>query len=223
MRDVLVELGCPASKAVIQRLGVDLDSIGYAERRRSGAVRVLLAATLREKKGVQDALEAVARSRAGGLDVRLTLIGEGPDEEIVARSIERLGLKEAVVRRPYVSHAELLAEFGRNDILIQPSVTARDGDTEGGLPVTIIEAAASGMPIVATTHCDIPEAVVNGRGGILVAERDAEALASALVELARRADEWPAMGAFNRERMTRLYDLGPQVRQLEALYDDVRG
>jgi colanic acid/amylovoran biosynthesis glycosyltransferase len=222
MRETLIELGCPASKAVVQRLGVDVGAIPFREHLLDGPLRLLLAASFREKKGIPYALEALARYREQALEATLTLIGEGPDEAEIMALIKTLGLEGAVETRPYVAYHELLEEFGRHHVLIQPSVTARDGDSEGGLPVTIIEAAAAGMPVLATRHCDIGDAIVDGSGGVLVPERDAVALAAGLRELAARHGEWPAMGAFNRERVTRLYDLETQARRLEEIYDGVR-
>ena len=65
----------------------------------------------------------------------------------------------------------------KHDVFLAPSVTASNGDTEGGAPVAIIEMAASGMPIVSTRHCDIPSVVLDGVTGLLAAERDSEGLA----------------------------------------------
>lgn len=62
-----------------------------------------------------------------------------------------------------VPYDRLLDEIARHHVFLSPSVTAPDGDSEGGAPVTIIEAAASGMPVVNSTHCATPEAVYDGR------------------------------------------------------------
>jgi len=69
-------------------------------------------------------------------------------------------------------HAILFEEAYKNHIFLSPSVTALDGDTEGGAPVTIIEMAATGMPIISTKHCDIPEVIKDGVTGFLANERD---------------------------------------------------
>jgi colanic acid/amylovoran biosynthesis glycosyltransferase len=221
MHTTLLELGCPPEKAIVQKLGIDVSAIPFTPRHATQTPRLLVAASFREKKGIPYALEAVANVRRGGLDARLTLIGEGPDAAEIEATINRLNLQEIVVRRPYVSHAELVAEYASHDILLQPSVTARDGDSEGGTPVTIIEAAASGMPIVATNHCDIPEVVVDGRGGILVPERNASAVADAIRELITEGDEWQAIAEFNRAHIESHYNAHQQIDRLETIYDTV--
>ena len=78
-------------------------------------------------------------------------------------------------------------------MFLSPSVTAQDGDSEGGAPVSIIEAQATGMPIVSTVHADIPEAVVPGESALLSAERDVDGLAENLAQVVAEPGKWEAM------------------------------
>ena len=75
------------------------------------------------------------------------------------------------------------------------------GDTEGGAPVGVIEASATGMPVVASFHADIPEVVRHGESGWLAPERDVEALAAHLVGLIEHPESWPAMGERGRRHI----------------------
>jgi colanic acid/amylovoran biosynthesis glycosyltransferase len=222
MRATLIGLGCPEEKARLQRLGVDVAAIPFTERRPTGALRILMAASFREKKGLLYGLEAVARSRSAGLESRVTLIGDGPERDGLLNAARELGLTDIVDLQGLISHERLLIEMQEHDVFLQPSVTAADGDSEGGAPVTLIEAAAAGLPVIATWHCDIPEVIVDGKGGLLAPERDVAALADCLLDFAARGDDWPRFGAFNRAHVEANYNLTHQVRLLEEIYDSVR-
>jgi colanic acid/amylovoran biosynthesis glycosyltransferase len=102
-------------------------------------------------------------------------------------------------------------------------VTAADGDTEGGAPVSIIEAMASGMPVVATTHCDIPAIVSNNHSGLLVPERDVDALVDRLDYLISRPGRAREMGRNGRTLIEKNHSIKRQVEKLEEIYRDVTG
>ncbi len=234
MKDCLVELGCPEGKIIVQHLGVDLEQIRFAPREAgdNGAVKILISASFREKKGIPDAVEAFGRVKKAKPDIpmSLTIMGDSsgqPREEeqkrVILGLIERHGLKDCVTITGYQPHAVFIKELYEHHIFLSPSVRAGDGDTEGGAPVSIIEASASGMPILATTHCDIPEVVIDGAGGFLVPEKDVAALAERLMYLVINSDRWAEIGWAGRGHVEKDYDVKKQVLKLEAIYDDVSG
>jgi len=83
----------------------------------------------------------------------------------------------------FQSHETCIAEMDAADIFIHPSVTAANGDSEGGAPTTILEAQACGLPVLSTTHADIPNVVVPGGSALLTPERDVDALSVNLLTL----------------------------------------
>jgi colanic acid/amylovoran biosynthesis glycosyltransferase len=227
MADSIVELGCPESKVRVQRLGVELDRLPCRPRSLAPGepVRVLVAGAFRPKKGIPSALEAVAAARAGGLDLRVTVVGGSngsPGEEDERRRIEevvrRRSLADIVTFAGMIPYDRLINAVESHHLLLSPSITAPDGDSEGGAPVTIIEAAASGMPVVSTTHCDIPQVVADGRTGLLAPEGDQEALADCLARLAGDPVRWPGMGAAAGELTRRSFDVRVCAAQLVDAY-----
>ena len=92
-------------------------------------------------------------------------------------------------------------------LLLAPSVTAADGDQEG-TPVAIMEAMASGLPVVSTLHSGIPEVVKDGVTGLLVPERDVDALAEGLRRLVESPASWAGMGKRGRAVIEQEYDVG---------------
>ncbi len=232
MAATLVAEGAPPERVEVQPLGVELERLPFVPRRapEDGRVRVLVAGAFREKKGIPDALEAVARVREGGLDVVATVIGDaGPaeDEQREKRRIlavvERRSLRGAVRLLGYQPYERLLDEAGRHHLCLSPSRHAADGDSEGGAPVTLIEFAAMGLPIVSTRHCDIPEVVEDGVGGLLAEEGDVQGLSERLAELASAPERWPAMGAAARARVERRFDVRVCAEELVRRYAALAG
>lgn len=230
MRDRLLELGCDEKKVTVQHLGVDLKGLPLLVRRTraDGTVHILVAAAFREKKGIPYALEAFARVRQKHKDISLTLVGgstgEPRDEREKRRILELLAKHEfhGAVRQlgyqPYPVFRELLTT---HHLLLSPSVTAEDGDSEGGSPVCITEAQATGMPVVSTLHADIPEVVLHGKTGLLSPERNVETLAANLEYLVTHGDLWEAMGHHGRDHVEKEYDMVAQGRKLEEIYSNI--
>lgn len=227
MSSSIVALGCPENKIRIQRLGVELDRLPCRPRELAPGepVRVLVAGAFRPKKGIPSALEAVAAARAAGLDLRVTVIGgsngsAGEEEERlrIEDVVRKRRLGNCVAFSGMVPYEDLIAAIKSHHIFLSPSVTAPDGDSEGGAPVTIIEAAASGMPVVSTTHCDIPQVVEDGRTGLLAPEGDQEALAHCLSRLAGDPGLWPRMGVAAGELARRDFDVRRCAAQLVGAY-----
>jgi len=94
-------------------------------------------------------------------------------------------------------HAQTLALLEGAEIFILPSVTAGDGDMEG-IPVSLMEAMARGMPVISTYHSGIPELVEDGVSGFLVPERDVVALARAIQRTVENGSTWPEIGRAGR-------------------------
>lgn len=234
MLETLVSLGCPREKAAVHHLGVDLEKIAFAPRevRGGGGIRVLVASSFREKKGIPTAIEAFARVKREhpGARMSLTVIGDSggrPREEEekrrIMRAVREADLGESLTMLGYQPLAGFYHELHRHHIFLAASMTAADGDSEGGAPVSIIEASASGMPVVSTTHCDIPEVVVDGESGYLAPEGDAGALAEALERLLLDPGLLPALGMRGRRHIEENYDARRQARSLEDIYDTVVG
>ena len=226
----LLERGCPGSKIVVHHVGVDVRAIPYRPRVWNGEppLRILMAASFREKKGIPDGLEVAARLRRR-TSVAVTLIGDVTDEprsraerDRIHATISRLGLGDDVRLLGYQPREAVFAEARRHDLFLAPSVTAGDGDTEG-TPVTIMEMMAAGIPVASTRHSDIPELVHHGRTGLLAPEHDPEALAATIEEHLGGLDRWLPMLDAARAHIEDAFDALKQGVTLARLYGDVVG
>lgn len=178
--------------------------------------RVLLVGRLVEKKGIADALEAFSRIISRFPEARLRIVGDGPLRKNLADLSEALGIARSVTWLGLCSHERALQEMEAADVFILPSCTASNGDREG-LPVSILEASASGLPVVSTRHSGIPEAVVDGAGGFLTDEHDIDSLVYALQRLLDDASLRQKMGAFGQEYVMEHFNNDRELDRLEAL------
>lgn len=232
MGKCLEKLGCPPKKIQVLHLGVDVDQIVFRPRRWNGdePFRVLIAASFREKKGIPYALEAIGQLQDEVNQIEITIIGDAskdrrshPEKEKILDALKRYRLEARTRLLGYQPYSVLFEEAYRHHLFISPSVTAVDGDTEGGAPVTIIEMAATGMPIVSTTHCDIPAVVLHGKTGLLAPERDSPALYECLRWFVRHPERWQEMQEAGRKHVEDKYNVVSQVRKLRDIYLSLAG
>jgi colanic acid/amylovoran biosynthesis glycosyltransferase len=221
MRERLLALRCPPEK--VQLVPICIPVARYPFRARGAVprgepVRLFFCASFREKKGLRYALEAVARARRERPALSLRVGGDGPERAGMQELARGLGIGDCTEWLGFLPHARMLEEMHAADLFLQPSVTAANGDDEGGAPTTLLEAQACGLPVLATLHADIPHVVEHGESGLLSPERDALRLAGNLLELLETPERWAAMGESGRERMQRLHDVAVVVERLEDLY-----
>lgn len=175
-------------KSTVVRCGMDLDQFpvrpaGAVPAPTEGAVlSVVAVGRFVEKKGFHYLLEALAQLQQGGEPVHLEILGSGPLENELKKQVRDLALQDSVHFFGPASTGEVREKMLASHVVVVPSVTGSSGEMEG-IPVVLMEAMALGVPVVSTRHSGIPELVRDGETGLLVEERDAQALALALQRL----------------------------------------
>jgi colanic acid/amylovoran biosynthesis glycosyltransferase len=226
MKKQVVKLGCPQHKARVHHLGVLVDRIAFKPREwsKGAPLYILISGTFREKKGIPYALEALGRLQKE-VDVRVTIIGDASSNERDLRekrqilsTIERCQLKPRVRMMGFQPYAVLFQEAYKHHIFLSPSVTSSDGDAEGGAPVSIIEMATTGMPVVSTMHCDIPEVAPHS---LLAQERDVDGLVGHLKWLTNSPEKWRQMVESQRKHIEAEFDAQKQGERLAAIYKEL--
>lgn len=221
MGAALVALGCPEDKVHLLPLGVDVDSIAWTPRHDDGQspIRVLMAASLREKKGHTFAFSALAAVLADHPRLEVTVIGDGPLRRPLEGQVQASPLAGRVRWLGDQPHDALLTAMAQHHLFLHPSVTAGDGDSEGGAPLVLLEAQAAGLPVISSIHADIPFVMRPGISGLLAPERDVPALTTALRYLLERPDRWAAMGEAGRRHVQQHFHperLGDALAELVA-------
>jgi glycosyltransferase involved in cell wall biosynthesis len=221
VRDDLVELGvAPRERFVVIRLGIELDERVAAERNGRGESRRYLGipegrfavgwiGRMTAVKRTDDVLIAFKSLREGGVDAVLCMVGDGPDRPQLERRAHELGLARHIL---FLGYQEDVAPFyAAFDTLILPSGNE-------GTPVSVIEALAAELPVVATRVGGVPDVVRDGEEGFLVEPGATDALAERLGRLARDPALRERMGKQGRARVLPRYAVERLVDDVDRLY-----
>ncbi|HZG87124.1 glycosyltransferase [Paenibacillus sp.] len=220
----IMRLGCPEEKIRVLYGGVDLNRFEFRPRtvEADEKLRVLAVGRFVEKKGFDVLIQAFAELKRRREKAKLVLIGEGPLEPQYRKLIDRAGLGKSVKLIPWVDYRSIHEAYAKSHIFCAPSVTDANGNQEG-IPNTLKEAMATGMPVVSTKHAGIPELVEHRKSGLLVPERDAKKLAEALVWMAEHPEWWSEFGGNARKKVERDFNLRTQLGKQKNFYDEVIG
>ena len=220
----LLELGCPEDRVRVIHCGVDVTRFAPVPARRPDATGFRLVGIGRfvEKKGFDDLLRAVAGMRHGlAGPLRLDLWGEGPLKPELEALTRRLDLQKVVTFKGGVSHTLVPELLSRYDAFVLPSKTARNGDTEG-IPISILEAQAAALPVVATLHAGIPEGVPPGNRDWLAREGDIDDLEQKLRMLASQRTRWQEIGLRGRRWVLKHFRLEQEIHAYRCLFAEIK-
>jgi colanic acid/amylovoran biosynthesis glycosyltransferase len=223
----LVRIGCPEGRVVIHRLGVDVDAIPFKPRSldNGSELKVLMASRFVEKKGIPFAIEGFCRVARDNPGICLTVVGDsGSSKDAKVRkeiesTIRHHGVTAQATVLGFMGREQLRELAEQHHVLLHPSIQAKTGDSEGGHPVVMTMLAASGMPILATRHCDIPEIVRDGETGWLVGERNADEIEATLRGIVRDPSMLNRFGVAARKLAQAKYDI--RTMRLDSVYDRV--
>ena len=195
--------------------GTDLQRFS-PDRSHVDADRVLSVGRLVAKKGFQDLVDALALIDKNGLRVRADVYGGGPLRDELEARAGRLGLRTRLIFHGARLQDEIVAAYRRAAVFVLAPVVTGDGDRDG-IPNVLVEAMASGVPVVATRISGIPELISDGIDGLLVNDHDPVALAGAIERVLVDAELATRLGRAGRSRVERDFDLVANTRRLRAL------
>lgn len=216
LADRLRKLGCPENKLHVSPHGIDPKSFEESTREIG---RLLAIGRLVEKKGPHLTIRAFAEVRRWRPDCTLDIVGDGPLHAMCVEEIKRLGLGESVRLHGAQSPEYVKRLLKRAALFVQHSVTAHDGDMES-FGISLIEAMASGIPVVTTDHNGFSETVIHGETGYLVGEHDVEEMAAVILALFEDPDQAVRIGRAGRTRVEEVftYELAAaRLREIMAL------
>src|SRR5438876_5230762 len=221
LADRLIHLGCPPEKVRINRTGVPLKEFPFIDRQPppDGNWRIVQACRLIPKKGVATGLRAFAIFKKDNPQAEFFIAGKGPLQGELEMLAAGLGIFKDVHFVGFLSQPKLKELYASSHLFLHPSEMPPDENQEG-VPNSILEAMATGLPVAATQHGGIPEAVEHGRTGWLVPEEDHIALANAMQEIARSPRVLTEMGLRAREAAIKRFAQEAQIDQLEWFYEE---
>jgi len=220
LRRAVVDLGCDEKKIEVQRTGIPRYEFPFRERNFAAATtewRFVQACRLIDKKGLPVTLRAFASFLRQYPNATLTIAGEGPLLSQLQNLARGLKIDGHILFTGFISQEQLRDIYYASHIFLHPSETGPDGNQEG-IPNSMLEAMASGLPVFATQHGGIPEAIETGVSGVLVPERDQEALAQALLSAVQDRDFLSRIAQSGAEVVREKFDLRVKARCLEDIY-----
>lgn len=219
-----------AEKMTIIHCGVDTDHFrprnkdtapdGRASQDGAAAqpLTVCCIGTLHEVKGQHYLIEACRLLKERNVAFRCHFIGDGPDRDALEAQSEQAGIADWVTFHGQQTRAEVAAILRAADVVAAPSVPSSDGRREG-IPVALMEAMSTRLPVVASRLSGIPELVEDGVSGLLAPPGDAVALADALEQLWRDAELRRRLGKAARQKILNEFDLHRNARRLAERFE----
>jgi len=222
MKNDLIKLGCPDEKILIHHLGVNMNKFSYIERnvKTSEKIKFLSIGRFVEKKGITYTIKAFSKLFIENKNIELRIIGDGGMRTEIEDLIRELGLQSEVLLLGSYPLNKVIDEMHRSHIFLLPSIIAENGDKEG-TPTVLMEAQATGMPVISTYHAGIPEVVINGKTGCLVEVRNVISLYKEMKYLVEHPDLWIEFGKNGRKHIEHNYNISRQVKILENVYMDM--
>lgn len=214
-----MDFGLPAERIQVQHIGIDV------ERFKPGPVpiqlrpkRILYVGRLVEKKGASLLLTAFGMVRDKISEAELVIIGEGPLRQSLERQARALSLPVTFLGS--VNSEEVQKQLSAARIFCLPSITAENGDAEG-LPISILEAQASGVPVVTSARGGATEGIIDGVTGIAFKERDIDALEKGISRILKDDELLRSMAQRARASAAERFDIRRCTAALENVYDDL--
>ncbi|MEA1648083.1 glycosyltransferase [Nitrospirillum sp. BR 11164] len=221
IRERVLSMGFPAERTRVHYIGVDCQAI-RPRAPEEETPTILHVARLVEVKGAEYLIRAFSLLADWHPKAQLDIIGDGPLRKPLQRLAGTLGLSSRIRFLGALPHTEVLARMRRAAMLVLPSVHTNTGRVEG-LGMVMLEAAATGVPVIGSRIGGIPEAIVEDRTGLLAPERDAAALARHMETLLDNRDLRHRMGWEARAHVEARFDIARQTAALEDMYDQVAG
>ncbi|RBP45939.1 glycosyltransferase involved in cell wall biosynthesis [Roseimicrobium gellanilyticum] len=217
--DRLEELGCPADKLRMNHTPIPLEHLQAEVRQppKDGQWRLVQACRLIQKKGILTTLKALAIVKQKHPLVRYVLCGEGPLKPKIEETVHKLGLEDNVEMLGWLDQQQLLEQYRIAQMFLHPSQKTKEEDQEG-IPNSMLEAMATGLPVVATMHGGIPEAVHSGEDGLLVPEKNPEELAQAILKIMETPSELARLSQNAAASVRENFGSETQVAAMEDVY-----
>ena len=217
LRRILIELGAAPERVFVVPCGAQCNLFG-AKAPRTESRRFLAVGRFTEKKAPHLTVLAFSRVLTDFPDATLRMVGDGNLLGPCKALVRALGIGDSVTFMGALPHGQVRKEMAGSTVFVQHSVTASTGDQEG-TPVSIMEAGASGLPVVSTQHAGIPDLVVHGQTGLLVDEYDVDGMANSMRKLSESPSYARELGKQAAMRVHTYFDSATLASRVQAIAD----
>ena len=215
MREQLIMLGAPAEKTFYNSYGVDVEKFKLAPVLAS-PIQAISVGRFVEKKAPYLTILAFKKVLDRLPDAKLVMVGTGPLHDICRKLLKALHIDHAVELKGVLDHTTVAGLMQESRVFVQHSLMPASGDSEG-TPNTLLEAGASGLPVVSTRHAGIPDVVIHGTTGFLVDEEDIDAMSDYICQLLMDPLVASEMGRKARKHISENFNLDISIRKLSDI------
>ncbi|MDX2002179.1 MAG: glycosyltransferase [Chitinophagales bacterium] len=206
----LIELGAPSRKVILNPCGANLELFNYHDAGKNEPI-VFTASRFEETKHPEAVIKAFALVLEKVPNAKLRMAGTGSLMPKCRRLVSRLGINKSVTFTGVLRPVEVCDEMAKARLFAQHSVTTRSGEKEGA-PVAIMEAGASGLPVVSTRHAGIRDIIAEEETGYLVEEGDVAGMAYFMEELLTDSQKASSMGLAAHKRIKQHFSLDKNIK-----------
>jgi len=217
-KKVLIKKGCPEEKILVHHMGINPDDFTFKERNENPdkTTTILTVGRLTEKKGHEYSIRAIAKCLKNGKKIRYIIAGDGPLRKSLEDLVSKCGISDSVEFTGSLEKDKILKMYMDSDLFVLSSITTDIGETEG-LPMVIMEAMATGIPVVSTYHTGIPEIIKDGVSGYLVNEKDVKSLSKKIMKLISSPGDQALFGKNGRDIVLNDFNINKLNRKLEKI------
>ncbi len=209
------------AKSSIVRCGINPAAFDGSKPVRHEPPCILSASQLVERKGTAYLIEACSILKRRDMRFHCLLAGDGDERPRLEAMVSKLGLSEEITFSGKYVQAEIGTIYGRADIFVLPCITSASGDRDG-IPVVLMEAMAAGVAVISTNVSGIPELIQSEQDGLLVEEKDAEALADAIERLLSDEALTRRLRSAARKKIEAEFSSEISAQRLAALFTEMK-
>lgn len=220
MTKVLLNIGCPRDKLLQNTYG---PAIAFLDLNPAlDTTKFVGIGRFVDKKAPYYTILAFNEVAKKYPDARMVIAGHGPLHNTCINLVNYLGLEKNIVLPGVISPEQFRSHLMESVAFVQHSITAENGDQEG-TPVAILEASAAGLPVISTYHAGIPDVIIHGETGLLVAEHDVKGMAEHMVHILENPSLAAQMGAKGKENIRNNFSLERHLQTIGNLVERVVG
>lgn len=217
-KNKLISLGCEPHKIIVNRMGINTEQFKCRELDKpiSKPLKIISIARFIEKKGLVDALDAMAELKKRGVAFEYQIVGDGDLKPQIVQQIAQLQLSNSVKLLGFQPQEKIAQLLKAADAFLLPSVVAENGDMEG-IPVALMEAMAMGLITISTYHSGIPELITHNESGLLAQEHSPLELADSIERLVSGQIDIKKMRATAKEKVEQHFEQSKLYAQLQDI------